>query len=286
MTDNIKNINTPEQGSGDEVYTDEETIDKVNLSYDGSNVISSEPYTMAFNSSDEANYKTVELSEEQESNNDIKKNNNTELENKNKELTEQIIKYEALLNQLLSLNTSKSLANGKTDSSDEMLNKNSDEIYKKGKQDAIIETIRKIETDKQFDEKVQQIRMKNPDIAFDPDKEEIVGLLAGKYISQGYDFDNSVDKAIKDLRKLTNTQDLKDKKDTNKMKSHNIPHNVQYKKQVSPANLHIEGRSQAIPERHFKSSELIKMQIHQPDEYLRLQPQIMKAYVEGRVIFD
>ena len=36
--------------------------------------------------------------------------------------------------------------------------------------------------------------------------------------------------------------------------------------------------------RKFSSSELLKMQMTDPETYIRLQPEIMKAYREGRVI--
>lgn len=286
QNDNLHNDNV------DNAFS-QETMQPVQLSYDGANVTSSHPFDNAFNAVNDTQLPDDEIDENDEQVAEKKEDEPPEinphidqLTNQNKQLLEQINKYEALLGQLFNAQPNQQKQNSKEMTPEEQ---KMHEYYHKGKQDAVIESLRQMEMQKANENKIQELRSKNPDIASDPHKEELVGSIAVKYINQGYDFETSVNKAIEDFRKVFNNKDNIVNQNITQKSSHtrhNISQNRSSKKNHSPKSLYIEGASPSLPETQFKASELIDMQINRPGEYLRLQPQIMKAYKQGKVIFD
>ncbi|MGD9581586.1 MAG: hypothetical protein AB7V50_09455, partial [Vampirovibrionia bacterium] len=208
-----------------------------------------------------------------------------DLTNQNKQLADQIARYEAMLGQLFNVQQSKQVSDKSASPEDKKMH----EFYNKGRQDAVIDSLRQMETQRANEAKISELRSKNPDIANDPHKEDIVGSIAVRYINQGYNFETSLQKAIEDFRKVFKNNDNTVNTNftqTSSSNRHNIPQNRSSSNSSSPKNTYIEGASPSLSETQFKASELIDMQINRPDEYLRLQPQIMKAYRQGKVLFD
>lgn len=291
MTDQYDN--TFQNGSLDNDNGSQEYMQPQQLPYDGANVTSSHPFDNAFNAvnnteplNEESNENGKPEAEQKEEPQPALDPKIDQLTSQNKQLIAQISKYEALLGQLFNAQPDNKQQNIKNLSPEEQ---KLHEYYHKGKQDAVIESLKQIEMQRANESKINELRSKNPDIASDPNKEELVGSIAVKYINQGYDFETSVNKAIADFRKVFNKNDNIVNKNITQESSHNrhnIPQNRSSMKNHSPKSLYIEGASPSAPETQFKASELIDMQINRPDEYLRLQPQIMKAYKQGKVVFD
>lgn len=158
----------------------------------------------------------------------------------------------------------------------------------------------------QENRKVEELRKQNPDLVEDPIHEYFISNIAQDYRKAGWDFNSAADQAIKDYRIFLKEKAVNNQMNqppqanavNNQVSQANIPNarttnpnavnsKITPTKQVnSPGATHIEGTAIYSPSQSFKASELIDMQINRPSEYLRLQPQIMKAYQEGRVLLD
>lgn len=286
----------------------DEIIKPYKLSYDGSNIISSYPID---NNSGANNNEIPNINNENkeqtpdtntQDNKEATKENESydikEIIRQNQLLTEQINNYHRVFKQIINPVNAQNGTPSNIKSNKSELDTKLEETYNKAKQDAVAETLAQIERDKQFEKKVDELRKQNPDIAGDPKKEDLIGAMAAKYINTGMDFDTSVNKAISDFREMFSAyQNNPQTKEAGKTPItsveknlsptvNNIPQNKPYKKTQPQVNPFIEGHSPSLPEKQFKASELIDMQINRPDEYLRLQPQIMQAYRDGLVIFD
>jgi hypothetical protein len=252
------------------------------LEYDGSVIYSSEKEAI--------NKVRQEESENIDLNKSANKEDKTYSEEKineiisqNKELNERLSQYEKFIDNFALLDVA-GKAKSLNDKPETELDSKLNEYYNRAKNDAIKETLETIHQEALRDRKIEEVKTNNPDIIADPAREQIVCNLAASYIHQGTDFNTALDRAIEDLRKLISP--VSSKKDQENQLAHNIPAGEPYKQTYSRLNPFIEGASPSIPEKQFRSSELIEMQINRPDEYKRLQPVIMRAYREGRVIFD
>lgn len=263
-----------------------------NISYDGSNVVSSQPFETAFNTTDfDESCPEGKQSNEPESKMQVEAastdvTEEPDLAEKNKELNEQLARYEAFLSELFKIKNN----NDNTQTPDVQHKPlTPEEIYNIGKHDALVQSLYRIKQQAQFNAKVSEIRKNNADILCDPIKEEVVSCIAARYIQSGLDFDSSVARAMNDFRNVFNQNNSNSKINNGNTKSsevHNSPRNQSYQIKMNPSAFYIEGASRSTSEKYFKSSELIDMQINRPDEYLRLQPQIMRAYEKGRVTAD
>lgn len=259
-----------------------------NIPYDGSNVISSHKMN---------NFTELATNSNNEETENISSDDGKEPKNNNKYTTEEIEKLitqnELLQNKMTSYNKmvehfleakTQQTPKVSTDAKPEQDQK-THQMDSQTKQEVVQEILKEINRQSEMVKVLDNFRTQNPDLANDPQKEYLIGLMAGQHYDSGMNFNDAIGKAIEDFRKITgqaNNNTLPNKENGN-ISNHNIP---QKRPQTTPNNSYIEGSSPSLPEKQFKASELINMQINKPDEYLRLQPQIMAAYRNGRVLFD
>lgn len=272
-----------------------------NVPYDGSNVARSKYMQEGYPglSADLAESVPVDSpNADQQNQNQQEQSPQLDIASENQLLKSHIQKYETFLNQLLSLQnqTPEQPVSGPANAEQpKAMPEDAQSAYVKGKQDAILENMQNVKYEREFNSRKAAFEKENPDIVADPAKEHMVTMMAAQFINQGVDFDTAVKQAVTNFRKLnnpdTNLNMLQQKynpqaENLNQFQqSHNIPQKSidDYSKRAS---FFIEGASPSIPDKTFKASDLIDMQIYRPDEYRRLQPQIMKAYQEGRVLLD
>lgn len=239
------------------------------LPYNGSQVVSSEnrpspPVQSAKNPEETSEPGDNEKAENNEPYNEIIE--------QNKQLIQQINQYHHLMSQIFTSQEgyTQEQAQEKPNKTDKMPDK----------ENIVNDVVQIIENKRVYQEKEQKLKTENPDIFSDPTKEYLVSALAIQNIDKGMDFDTSVNEAIKAFRGLYAPKEVISKEKNN---SNSVQKTVERQFQQ---NLFIEGASPQLPESSYRASELMEMQINHPEKYRRLQPEIMQAYKEGRVIFD
>jgi hypothetical protein len=282
MKDEFK---TPDEFENDDISENQTIHDNssTNLPYDGSQVVSSE------NLYDEQEKNIPAEKRDQPSKNlDQPKpgETNKEIEKlvlQNKMLLKKINEYNRFIEHYTSTQHTQQNQQ-KTEYKTEMDQK-LDALAKKTKAETYTDILETLKEETFYTKKKEEFRSKNPDLANEPSTEYIIGSLAAYYIQEGLDFDSAVERSINEFRATTGRKAPENSTKTNQTQ-YNTPTQKPYQKTSPHINTFIEGSGPSMPDKQFRASELIDMQINRPDEYLRLQPKIMKAYRDGRVIFD